>query len=638
MQGMITSPTVRPRPPTRWVALGLVCVSGSGALGWWIVSTSHSPLMDQRPGDAATNSATLDRTPDGSREGAGQRAGPPRDPFASPTGSMDADEALTGLRSRLDAFKLLALEDIVRRGAAADPEILRILGEMAAGPEGRIRAWAQAALMKVEGHRRFLRELAEHAAAAPLAEFYEELVKRVDPATGTALLRAAKAVKESADRGSTRQLAQLTSVLAALAADPKAGADALSTATRDAGMADEGVWLEIAAGVKPVPAGVASLMAERLRGSAPESREAAISFLVRNDLDFSEVPDDLRPALASHLEDQKDPLRGASMRALGKIPSVDAPTIERIVRAARDGEQASYDALIALRNLGEKARPAVRSMIDLESTLTPSGQFLLAQALLAVGGDGVGAYAARRIRTADPSERGEWFAGAVALSRVPDAATASDAVAAFARTREEPGSDGSLAGRGPIGALRALAKMDPAGGQAATRSTLVEALSDQQDPGRRAAAARSVAGLSSLPPEIAAALARLADDPDATVRVATIEIVAGAWKLGADAKPLLPAALLALRLGGADAVTPELRVALLRTLSSAAPDDVGARAAFRTALQAVTPDERAAGLWGLSKVASPTPEERAAVAALESDPIARVHDLASSVLALPAWR
>src|SRR5262245_15690614 len=343
---------------------------------------------------------------------------PVSDPFAAPVGPLSTEDALGGLKSRLEAKRLRALEEIVRRGAVSDPEILAILEQMAEGPEGRVRAWAQGALMKVEGSRRFLRELAVHAAAAPLADFYADLVKLIDPSTGPGLLAATTAAQERAQKPELHPVPGLDEAITALASDPAAGAEPISAAAR-AGGTDEPVWLDIAAAMKPVPLGVSSLMAERYTTGTPSEREAAVSFLVRNGLSVSKAPPDLVPALSRRLGDRDDPLRGAAIRALGRLPAVDAETIDAIVRAAKDSEQRSYDALIALRNLGPQARPAVRSIIALSPSLSPSGQFLLAQALLAIGGDGVGQYAAERIATADPTERGEWLAGAHALAMTP---------------------------------------------------------------------------------------------------------------------------------------------------------------------------------------------------------------------------
>jgi hypothetical protein len=556
------------------------------------------------------------------------------DPFAE-AGPMSRERAKKGLRSRLEALRVAALEELLRRGIdAIDDETRALLEEMAAGPKGRQRALAQAVLMRADRHRRWLREIAEQAGATEFAEFYAELAATVDPATGPALVAAFTAIRERATHPELPPLAGIDDVIAALAEDPKRGADAMSAAFAQAAPQDEPAWLEVAAKVRPVPAGVVTKMAERVRDASADrldAAEATFGFVLRNGIDLSQAPPELHAALASHLVRADDPLRGASMRALGRLKQVDPATIERIVRAARDGEQASYDALIALRGLGEAARPHVARLIALEPSLTTTGQFLLAQALLAIGGDGVGAYASRRLAGSNPEEHVAWMHGAAQLAKAPDAPLAMAQITGLARSEDERVSREAVAA---LGALAAAGVSDPAA--PAPVDTLASALADPR-PAQRLAAVRAVAALPSLPTQAAAALSRLVDDPDAAVRALAIDAIVNARRLGPDAKPLVPTAIQLLDRSGPSAPGADARVGLLRTIAAADPDAPESRARLRAALASASPEERMAGLYGLSRVAAPTAEEKKGVASAKTDELERVRALAAQVLAQPAW-
>jgi hypothetical protein len=621
--GPSTPPRPRTRMPWGWIGVGAACLAGGVGLGWWITREGTSPVPADPDADATPPS--LSGRSGGRTE---ERGGAPKDPFADAAGPMRAEEALVGLRSRLEPVRHAALVALLRRGVVADPEVLAIVREMAAGPHGKIRAWAQAVLMKAEGTRTHLRELAERAAGALPDSFYEELVKVSDPASGEALLRATRAAKERSAKPGAEPLAGLEEAIAALAESPAKGAEAIAKAMRASAGGDEPTWLAIAAGVRPAPAGVVSLLAERVRGADAARWEAAYGFLLRTGTDLSVVPEDLAPALATHLASTEDPVRGASMRALGRLPTVDPETLGRIVRAARDGEQASLDALIALRHLGPKARPRLAEILALEPVLSETGRFLLAEALLAIGGEGVGAYAARRLPTVNKSERSVWLKGAASLAAAPDGRLAAPAIASFAASDDVETAEAATA---------AIARFDPALADARHERSLAASLVHEA-PALRLAAVEAVASLAAVPESFAEPFGRLLADPHAAVRRAVVRVLAGLWRLGPKAAPLVPAVVVALGLEGEGAPDLEARVGLLRTLAAAAPDGADARAAFVTALRAAHPDERIAGLWGLSKVATPTAEEKAAVARLGRDPVERVGALAYQVLGLPVWR
>src|SRR5439155_844774 len=142
----------------------------------------------------------------------------------------------------------------------------------------------------------------------------------------------------------------------------------------------------------------------------------------------------------------------------------------------------------------------------------------------------------------------------------------------------------------------ALAALDPAAAREGTVASIVDALADPE-PARRRQAVRAAASLSSLPPSVASALATLAEDPEPTVRAAAVDAIASAWRFGEDGKPLVPAALALLAAKGEAAAKPENRVGLLRTIGTAAPDDMPVRSALLAAAKAEAPDERLAGLF-----------------------------------------
>jgi len=381
-----------------------------------------------------------------------------------------------------------------------------------------------------------------------------------------------------------------------------------------------------------VPVGVVSAVAERIRAATPATGDAPYEFVLRHDIDLSSAPPELAASLAARVDDPSDPLRGASMRAIGRMKKVDPATIDRIVRAAKEGQQASYDAMIALRDLGEQARPYAAQMIGLSPSLDTTAQHLLAQALLATGGDGVGAYAAQRLAGSNPEEHVVWMQGAHLLAKSPDAALAARPIAEIARSPREYEAQFAVSA---LARFAAAGVRDPA--EKPPSDGVAEALADPR-PARRAAALKAVAALPSLPAGVAAALAPLADDGDASVREAAVEIVASAWRFGADAKPLVPAALALLGKDGESAQKPQTRAGLLRTIGAAAPQDAGVRKALLAATAAPTPEERLAALYGLSRAAAPTAEEKRAVRAGADDPIERVRSFAAKVLELPLWK
>ncbi|MFO0932417.1 MAG: hypothetical protein U1E39_06870 [Planctomycetota bacterium] len=598
------------RPRSRAVpALLAVALVGAGGYAAWRFLAPHGEAHDdvvEETGPGAVADLTGRQT----------RTVVDIDPFAVPP--LSAEEIREGLAARLVVRKLDVLQRIVARGAA-DRDALDAVEALARDADPAVALWAKGAAARIAGDRRFVLDLARAAAATPGYADPARILRAIDPVAADALLRACAAEGEATAR-STPVPDGLAAAIEALARDPEAGARSVTAAVERTEAGALATWLGVAAGLRPVPAAaVEAALARWTRGTADE-RTAVARFLLAREADLAAAGPSLAAFVLARLEEVPEGERGRWWAVAARAPALGDALAERLLRDARAGPAAAQQVLGVFGTQGPRAREAGPRLVDLVRALPDDARPAAVQALAAVGGDAIVAYAAERLARGTDAERDAWL---LSLAPADDPTPLVEPLRELLRAPDEP------AAARAADALVRVSTRAPAPAAAA----LVAALEDPR------AAVRSVvvAGLDAAatwPEAVAQALVRATEDPEPAVRAAAVRVVSGAWRVGAAAAPAVPALVRIATVP--DEAVPEARARALRSLATVAPDDPRARAAFVAAAGDGAADVRLAAVAGLARQASPTAAEKAAVAAHARDPALRA--LVKATLDRPSWQ
>lgn len=603
------------RTGVRVLLLALLVTAGAAA--WWFLDGRGA----SRPGGESVGGGESDLAGSGTT-----KADVAIDPFEPSKAPLSAEEVHDGLTSRLPTRRLETLRALLARGAAS-ADVAADLEALFADGDNAVSLLAKAAAMKVAGDRRHLRELADIAVAHPKFDVAFEALDAVDPAAGRAYV---KALEEAAKRQADPALGALPGLEQALAEferDGKAGVSAVVESLRAASSpADMAPWLTIASGLRPIPPTLADALAERVRSGTPAEKIAVASYFGEATVDFSAASPALERAIIDSLVRGETAYTFQIARGLSKFSTLSPESATALGEYARKGMSERTTAFAIFTAMGPKAADQIGAILPLASTLPPDQATVVAQMLVRVGGDGVAAYAADRLPKADPIELGIWLDGVGAHF-----GGARTLLAPLAELSKSP-TDATAAR-----ALAAVARIDAKVEDDTTRRVLANGLADPR-PAVQLAATKAAGSLAVIPDDLLLALARARESADAEVKAAATTAIASAWRLGAAAKPLVPALASIAADDDVAKATPDVVVGALRSLAAADATDTRARGAFERTLTAATstPDMRRAALGGLSHVTDPTPAEKAAVAALESD--RTVAPLVRTLLARRAWR
>lgn len=611
--------TVSPSSPRTGirVVVVLALLVTAGAAAWWFLDGPGAG----RPGGESVGGGESDLAGTGAA-----RADVAIDPFAPSRAPLSAEEAHDGLTSRLPTRRLETLRALLARGAAS-ADVAGDLEALFKDDDNAVSLLAKAAAMKVAGDRRHLREIADAAVAHPDFKTAFEALDAVDPATGRAFVKAlAEAAKRQADPA-LGALPGLEQAIAEFERDGKAGAAALVEALRAAATPEAmAPWLTIASGLRPIPPALSDALAERVRSGTPAEKIAVASYFGEAAVDFSAASPSLERAIVDSLVRGETAYTFQIARGLSKFPSMSAEAAAALGDYARKGMSERTTVLSIFAAMGPRAADRIGTLLPLASTLPPDQASVVADALVRVGGEGVAAYMADRLPKADPTELGIWLDGVGAHF-----GGARTLLAPLAELSKSP-TDATAAR-----ALAAVARIDAKVEDDTTRRVLANGLADPR-PAVQLAATKAAGSLAVIPDDLLLALARARESADGEVKAAATTAIASAWRLGAAAKPLVPALASIAADDDVAKATPDLVVGALRSLAAADATDTRARGAFERTLTSATstPDMRRAALGGLSHVTDPTPAEKAAVAALESD--RTVAPLVRALLARRVWR
>lgn len=590
----------------------VVAALGAGAYVAWR-ELAHDAPSSPRDSEAVAPAA------DTSLGGASKGALVHGDPFADP-GPLTTGAVRAGLGSRLVVRRLTTLRAVAERGVV-DRAALDAIEALREADDPVERIWARAAAMRVRGDRRDLLELARLAADAPAFDDPARAVRVLDPAAGEALLRAVAEARRRAS-SNARVLDGLEGAAERLAEDPKAGGAAVASALAAADPQDLPAWGGVLVGLRPAPAVAIATLVERWRRGGPDERRAIQRVLGGAEGDWSAAGPELGAFVAERLSPGSpgDPATWCAI--VRKLPRVDADLRARLVEVARRDVVAAQNVLAAVSSLGERGADVASDLLPVVAALPDATRVAVVPALAALGSDDVLAYAAERIARGEAAEVGAWLDALRPADR-PDAVV--EALAEVAGRADE-----EVAARGAAAVARVS-------GRAPTSATSA-ALGRVLDDGRAAVRGAALAGLeasSRIDDATLRRLVRAVDDADPAARAAAVRTVSGVWRLGADAKPLVPTLLrLASDVAAAERV-PDVRARAARSLAAIAPDDPDVRTALLGFARDTAADVRMAGVWGLSRLPSPTPDEKAALVAMKDDP--QLGALVLSTLSRPGW-
>lgn len=613
-----TPPSVRPARRGGRFLFALLALAAAGGTAWWYL----------RPVPTAEHA--VDDAGDGAEPSLAGGVNEPTveiDPYANAKAPLGLEEARAGLAAKLSARRLGTLRVLLARGASS-PDIAADLEKLFDHDDAAVSLLAKGAAMKVTGDRRFVKEMATSAAEHPTFALPFEILDAVDPVGGRAYVSALLEAKKRRSDPASGTLPGLDQVLAEFENDGKKAVDVLVEAIRStAGVNDLKPWLGIASALRPIPPALADVLTERLRAGTPDEKTAIAEYLGEPSADFSAATPAFESSIVSMLVKGETTLGFQLVRGLGKFPGLSATSANDLGQYARHGVNEATQVVAIFDAMGPRAADRVGTLLELASSLPPDQVGGLAPVLAKVGGEGVAAFMADRLAKAAPAEVEAWLDG-VSAERFPGGSVLIDPLAALARSATEATAAKALA---------ALVRLDPAAASDVARQALASAAADSR-PSVRAAAARAAGGLATIPSDLQELLARGTHDADPDVARASREAVAGAWRLGAEGKALLPVLVEISTDGSSPSGATDIAASAIRSLGAIDPLDVRVRRTLVDALlrSSASIEMKRAALAGLAKLTSPSAEERAAVSDLTSD--RTLGALARSIVSRSSWK
>lgn len=508
--------------------------------------------------------------------------------------------ALKGLSNK-DAYA--ALWEIVRSNPR-DPRLRKPVEKIIETRTGARRFTAMVALMQLEGSRRFMVAIAEQSLKAPSAWGRHMWLTAFDPELGNAFFRAFHAARneqlDAAPRAELREVADL------LVSDRERGRELLLRRLQAAEGDDQLPWLEVAGGIRPLPAEYGAIVRAHIAAGF-DPKAGRTRMLWDASLDYTEIGPDLTAALLVRLPQAVEAERYCIFHTLGYLGCGDEAVQNALVVGFADPDVSRRNLLEACERLGAAVAPATADVIDACRDLHEGLRLDLARTLLAMRSPDALPYLAERLRGGSPEEQVRIARG---LPDFPEAATLAPVLAEVARRQGSPH------------ALRALVLLD------------LELAGREAHPGLRDALGSTFTALRKealqlsrlvkrLPHDIIDGLLGCAGESSEVVRPEVSPAIADLGRLSTQGRPwideligltsrsdvsLVCAALRAL--GEIDGNDPRVRRLLFATL-----DDHDNRKRPELVSEAGYQILRAA-LWGLGGTDNPTPEEYRRIASM----------------------